>query len=100
MGYTKVLFFYSNIWCSGCTNMRPLFFDEVHKYNMRYELIDVDTEEGAELSCKYGIRKRSSALEAEAVERGRTRDNEALPSTIQRIQRRISSPEYKNCNMA
>jgi len=23
---------------------------------MRYELIDVDTEEGAELSCKYGIR--------------------------------------------
>ena len=40
-------------------------------------------------SCNYGIRKHSSALEAEAVERGRTRDNEALPSTIQRIQRRI-----------
>ena len=62
MGYTKVLFFYSNIWCSGCTNMRPLFFDEVHKYNMRYELIDVDTEEGAELSCKYGIRNVPSLV--------------------------------------
>ena len=56
MGYTKVLFFYSNIWCSGCTNMRPLFFDEVRKHNMKYEMIDVDTQEGAELSCKYGVR--------------------------------------------
>ena len=43
-------------WCSGCTAMKPLFYDEAKKYGVKYELIDVDDTNGTNLSIKYGVR--------------------------------------------
>lgn len=51
----KVLFF-SASWCSGCVDMMQKFYDEVRKYDIKYDVIDVDTPEGADLSCQYEVR--------------------------------------------
>lgn len=53
---TKVLFFYTQDWCRGCFKMKPKFYDEVKKYGIKYDIVDVDEEEGARLSCVYGVR--------------------------------------------
>jgi thioredoxin 1 len=51
----KVLFF-SAEWCNGCANMKQKFYDEVRRCNIKYDVVDVDTEDGAQLSCVYGVR--------------------------------------------
>ena len=53
---TKVLFFHTNDWCRGCFKMKPKFYDEVKKHNIKFDIIDVDEPEGAQLSCVYGVR--------------------------------------------
>lgn len=53
---TKVLFFLTENWCKGCQQMKQKFYDEVKKYNMKYDLVDVDSEVGANLSCEYKVR--------------------------------------------
>lgn len=56
MKKTKVLFFLSEVWCSGCAKMKQKFYDEVKKSSIKYDLVDVDSESGAQLSCVYGVR--------------------------------------------
>lgn len=56
MKKTKVLFFLTENWCRGCIKMKQKFYDEVKKLNVKYDLIDVDSPEGSELSCVYGVR--------------------------------------------
>lgn len=53
---TKVLFFDAPSWCRGCFLMKPKFYEEVKKYDIKYDIIDVDDEKGAELSCQYNVR--------------------------------------------
>lgn len=53
---TKVLFFDAPSWCRGCFLMKPKFYEEVKKHNIKYDIIDVDEPSGVELSCKYGVR--------------------------------------------
>lgn len=52
----KVLFFGSEEWCVSCRKMKPLFYDEVKKLGVKYEVIDVESDEGVELSIKYTVR--------------------------------------------
>jgi thioredoxin 1 len=49
-------------WCSGCTNMKPLFYDETKKFNIKYDLIDVEDESGVNLSIRYGVRNVPTIL--------------------------------------
>lgn len=53
---TKVLFFYTPNWCSGCIQMKQKFYDEVKQHDIKYDLVNVDEPEGVELSCTYGVR--------------------------------------------
>lgn len=53
---TKVLFFGSEEWCHSCRKMKPLFYDEVKRLGVKYEVIDVESDEGVELSIKYTVR--------------------------------------------
>lgn len=36
--------------------MKPLFYDEVKRLGVKYEVIDVESDEGVELSIKYTVR--------------------------------------------
>lgn len=49
-------------WCSGCTEMKPLFYDEAKKYGIKYDLIDVEEENGVNLSVKYEVRNVPTIL--------------------------------------
>ena len=49
-------------WCSGCTAMKPLFYDEAKKYGIKYDLIDVEEDNGVNLSIKYGVRNVPTIL--------------------------------------
>lgn len=49
-------------WCSGCTVMKPLFYDEAKKYGIKYDLIDVEEDNGVNLSIKYGVRNVPTIL--------------------------------------
>lgn len=49
-------------WCSGCTAMKPLFYDEAKKYGIKYDLIDVEDEIGVNLSVKYEVRNVPTIL--------------------------------------
>lgn len=52
----KVLYFGSDEWCVSCRKMKPLFYDEVKKLGVKYEVIDVESDEGVDLSVKYTVR--------------------------------------------
>ena len=49
-------------WCSGCTEMKPLFYDEAKKYGIKYDLIDVEEDNGVNLSIKFGVRNVPTIL--------------------------------------
>lgn len=49
-------------WCSGCTEMKPRFYDEAKKYGIKYDLIDVEEDNGVNLSIKYGVRNVPTIL--------------------------------------
>lgn len=44
-------------WCQGCVAMTPIFNGIKVKYpNVKFKDIDVDTEEGAKMSCIYNVK--------------------------------------------
>ena len=49
-------------WCSGCTEMKPRFYDEAKKYGIKYDLIDVEEDNGVNLSIKFGVRNVPTIL--------------------------------------
>jgi thioredoxin-like negative regulator of GroEL len=53
----KQLVFYCFLadWCNGSRIVKPIIKDECSQLKQSYKLIDVDTEQGANLSVKYGI---------------------------------------------
>lgn len=55
MGKTKVVF-YSAPWCSGCTKMKPKFYDTCKSLGVSFEIVDVEDEDGVARSIKYNIR--------------------------------------------
>lgn len=55
MAKTKVVF-YSAPWCSGCTRMKPKFYDTCRELGVAFEIVDVEDETGVARSIKYGIR--------------------------------------------
>lgn len=61
---TKV-FFFSAPWCRGCGKMIPVFRavdKELRNSNMKFFTIDVETEEGVELSTKFQVRNVPTIL--------------------------------------
>ncbi len=52
----KRLVFYCFLadWCNGSRIVKPIIKDECSQLKQSYKLIDVDTEQGANLSIKYG----------------------------------------------
>jgi thioredoxin-like negative regulator of GroEL len=54
----KQLVFYCFLadWCNGSKTVKPIIKDECSQLKQSYKLIDVDTEQGANLSVKYGIK--------------------------------------------
>lgn len=60
-GDVKALMFTAE-WCSGCYALKPKFYDEVKKLDVRYDVIDVETDEGVELSTKYQVRNVPTIL--------------------------------------
>lgn len=51
----KVLLF-SAPWCHSCGVMKPLFEEECKKLNAEYEIVDVESDDGVELSTEYKVR--------------------------------------------
>lgn len=52
----SVLFFEAELWCASCRAMKPLFEQECKKLNVNYEIIDVESEKGVDLSVEYKVR--------------------------------------------
>lgn len=70
----KVMLFYSNIWCKSSKKMSDIFGDlsKSDKYkSIDFEKVDVDTEYGTELSCKYLVKNVPIMI---AVEKGKEVD--------------------------
>lgn len=42
--------------------MKPRFYDEAKKYGVKYDLIDVEEENGVNLSIKFGVRNVPTIL--------------------------------------
>lgn len=52
----EIFRFHAN-WCQGCIAMTPIFNNIKTKYpNVKFKDIDVDTEEGAKMSCDYNVK--------------------------------------------
>lgn len=48
--------YYSAEWCAGCKAMMPLFKQECEKLNVEYEIIDVESDKGVDLSTEHKVR--------------------------------------------
>ena len=48
--------YYSAEWCSSCKAMMPLFEQECEKLHVEYEIIDVESDRGVDLSIEYKVR--------------------------------------------
>lgn len=60
----KVLFFYAN-WDNSSNKMYSTFVGLSKRFNhsrFTFEFVDVDTKEGADLSCKYEVRNVCAIL--------------------------------------
>ena len=51
----KVLFFTAP-WCVSCSKLKDKFYETVKGLGVKYEVIDVESDEGVELSIKYTVR--------------------------------------------
>lgn len=51
----KALLF-SAPWCRSCDVMKPLFKQECEKLNVEYEIIDVESDKGVDLSVEHKVR--------------------------------------------
>lgn len=58
----KVYLFTADEWCASCRKLKPLFFEEVKKLGVKYEVIDVESDLGVELSVKYTVRNVPTLL--------------------------------------
>ena len=52
----KVVYFGSDDWCKSCIAMKPLFKQECEKLNVEYEIIDVESDRGVDLSTEHKVR--------------------------------------------
>lgn len=43
-------------WCVSCVNMHPAFLRECEKLNVEYEIVDVESDRGVDLSTEYKVR--------------------------------------------
>lgn len=57
----KVLMFTAD-WCSSCVKLKQNFYDEVKKLGVKYEVVDVESDLGVELSTKYTVRNVPTLL--------------------------------------
>lgn len=60
----KVLFFYAN-WCKSCDKMLSTFYGLQKRFNhsrFEFKAIDVDTEDGADLSCVRSVKNVPTIL--------------------------------------
>lgn len=75
----KVLFFEAESFCSACRAMKPFFIQECEKLNVPYEIIDVESEKGIEMSLFYKIRNVPTLiiLNDKDMELGRETGNQA-----------------------
>lgn len=55
MSKNSVLLFSAH-WCVSCGVMKPLFEQECKKLNVNYEIIDVESDRGVDLSIEYKVR--------------------------------------------
>ena len=55
MSKNSVLLFSAH-WCKSCIAMKPLFKQECEKLNVEYEIIDVESDKGVDLSIEYKVR--------------------------------------------
>lgn len=58
----KVVMFEAESWCTSCKQMKPFFIKECEKLNVPYEIIDVESEKGIEMSLYYKIRNVPTLL--------------------------------------
>lgn len=55
MSKNSVLLFSAH-WCVSCGVMKPLFEQECKKLNVNYEIIDVESDKGVDLSVEHKVR--------------------------------------------
>lgn len=48
--------YYSAEWCSSCKAMMPQFKKECERLNAEYEIIDVESDKGVDLSVEHKVR--------------------------------------------
>lgn len=52
---SKILYM-SASWCHGCHAMLPQFKKECERLNAEYEIIDVESDKGVDLSVEHKVR--------------------------------------------
>lgn len=58
----KVLYFHAPVWDSNSISKRNLFIESCKEASLHYELVDVDTCSGSDLSVKYGVKNVPTAV--------------------------------------
>lgn len=49
-------------WCSGCNAMKPYFAEECKRLGVRFEILDVEENDGLNLSIKHTVRNVPTIL--------------------------------------
>lgn len=69
----KILEFSAPSWCFLCRQLAPRLKEECEKHNIPLDVYDMDTDEGAEMAERYGIKSVPTiiAIDDSGVEIGR-----------------------------
>lgn len=62
---TEVILFGAEEWCSSCRKLKPIFKQvakEMQTDDLRFTDVDVETNFGVDLSCKYQVRNVPTIL--------------------------------------
>lgn len=58
----KAILLGAESWCASCRTMKPLFIKECKELGVRFEVLDVEEEDGLNLSIKHKVRNVPTIL--------------------------------------
>lgn len=62
---TEIILFVAEEWCASCRKMKPIFKEvakEMQNEDLKFTDVDVESNFGVDLSCKYQVRNVPTIL--------------------------------------
>lgn len=86
---TNVIMFGAESFCTSCVKLHPVFNEVAKLYpDIEFKYVDVESDEGVDLSCEYTVRNVPTILvfkDGEVVERiAGTRTKDELKNIIEK----------------